>query len=491
MMYAVFTVRTMQKVKVVPGEDKICNSKRIFFFLTIINKIFRSAFCSLSIVGRTPSAMMITPTPRAISPQDIVRIYVPPAPPDEQKQIDARKTTTSPTKNANRKSFGGSRTSLASLERTNGSADGYASKRNSIISGDATPIRRRSLYRSDEEFSNNNFGATKSTSSSRRGSLGRKSPSMTLETNLMGCSHMARRRSSNLSNKIHMSLENISTISNTATEYISPPPKRMTSFEELAKQEKMCSTMPMQKIDVENRFTPDDDNFSVAQFMKVVNSPTATSSKFVSESSIHYTGFPSPIEYKPLKHRPLSSFDATSPSDDVSKLKYSRFYSSIDDNDECLADEKKSSDESSTSPNAKSVLSTPVNEQIPLLSSPLILDRSLIDDGIKSPRILLSSSSSPSYSNRKMHTSSTTVYSQPLLYHSPQSPDDDVNSILGPIEITQRQKSPQSDTMNSEYDERTAIERSYEFNMNPKSQTKNSNADMNKIRIKINQNQRN
>ncbi|XP_037051277.1 uncharacterized protein LOC119085120 [Bradysia coprophila] len=444
-----------------------------------------SAFCSLSIVGRTPSAMMITPTPRAISPQDIVRIYVPPAPPDEQKQMDAKKT--SPTKSAIKKSFGGSRTSLASLERTNGSVDGYASNRNSIISGDATPIRRRSLYRSEEELLNH-FGATKSTSSSRRGSLGRKSPSMTLESNLMGCSHMARRRSSDLSNKVHMSLENIST-SNTTTEYESPP-KRMTSFEELAKQDRMCSSMRITKSDVEHRFTPDDDNFSFAQFTKV-NSPTAASSKFVSESSIQYTGFSSPIEYKPLKHRPLSSFDASSPSDDVGKLKYSRFYSSIDDDDEYPADDKKSSDESSTSPNAKSILSTPVNEQIPLLSSPLILNKPLVGDGMKSPVTFTSSSSS--YTNRKMHTSSTTVCNLPLMYHSPQSPNDDVNSILGPIEITQRQKSPQSDTVNSEFDERADMGRSYEFNMNhnPKSQTKNSNADMNKIRIKINQNQRN
>lgn len=423
--------------------------------------------------------MMITPTPRAISPQDIVRIYVPPAPPDEQKQIA---TKTSPTKSANKRSISGSRTSLASLEKTNGTVDGYASNRNSIISGDATPIRRRSLYRSEEELLNH-FGASKSTSSSRRGSLGRKSPSMTLESNLMGCSHMARRRSSDLSNKINISLENIST-SNTTTAYESMP-KRMTSFEELAKQDKMCLSMQITKSNVEQRFTPDDDNFSFAQFTKI-NSPTATSSKYVSESNIQFSrGFSSPIEYKPLKHRPSSSVEASSPSDDVGKLKYSRFYSSIDDDDEYNG--KKSSDESSTSPNAKSILSTPVNEQIPLLSSPLILHKSLIDE---SPVTISSSTSS----KRNIHTSSTTItpsHNRPLLYHSPQSPIDDLNSILGPIEITQRQKSPQNDAMithNSEFDER-----SYEFNINhnPKSQTKNSNADMNKIRIKINQNQRN
>lgn len=434
--------------------------------------------------------MMITPTPRAISPQDIVRIYVPPAPPDERKVVA---TKTSPTKNVIKRSIGGSRTSLASLEKTNGSVDGHASNRNSIISGEATPIRRRSLYRSEEELLNHFGAANKSTSSSRRGSLGRKSPSMTLESNLMGCSHMARRRSSDLSNKIHMSLENIST-SNTTTEYESVP-KRMTSFEELAKQDKICSSMRLTKGDVEQRFTPDDDNFSFAQFTKI-SSPTAATSKYVSESNIQFRGYSSPIEYKPLKHRPSSSVEPSSPSDDVGKLKYSRFYSSIDDDDEYTADEKKSSDESSTSPNAKSILSTPVNEQIPLLPSPLILHKSLIDDRIKSPLTVTLSSS---LSNRNIHTSSTTItpmHNRPLLYHSPQSPIEDLNSVLGPIEITQRQKSPQSDTMNtnnSEFDERVAIERSYEFNINhnPKSQTKNSNADMNKIRIKINQNQRN
>lgn len=131
--------------------------------------------------------MMITPTPRAMSPHDIVRIYVPPAPPEERKPVP---TNTSPTKNAMKKSISGSRTSLTSLDKTNGTADGYASNRNSIISGEVTPIRRRSLYRSEEELVNH-FGGTKSTSSSRRGSLGRKSPSIALESNLMGCSHMA------------------------------------------------------------------------------------------------------------------------------------------------------------------------------------------------------------------------------------------------------------------------------------------------------------
>lgn len=46
------------------------------------NFVYRSAYCSLSVVGRQTS---LTPTPRAISPQDIVRIYVPPAPPEEQQ----------------------------------------------------------------------------------------------------------------------------------------------------------------------------------------------------------------------------------------------------------------------------------------------------------------------------------------------------------------------------------------------------------------------
>lgn len=427
--------------------------------------------------------MMITPTPRAMSPQDIVRIYVPPAPPEERKPVA---TNPSPTKNAMKKSISGSRTSLASLDKTNGTTDGYASNRNSIISGDATPIRRRSLYRSEEELVNH-FGGTKSTSSSRRGSLGRKSPSLALESNLMGCSHMARRRSSDRSNKIHMSLENISTSNTTTTEYETLP-KRMTSFEELARQDKMCSSMRITKSDVEQRFTPDDDdNFSFAQFNKV-SSPTAASSKYVSESNIQYRAFSSPIEYKPLKHRPASSVEASSP-DDVGKLKYSRFFSSVDDEDDYTADEKKSSDESSTSPNAKSILSTPVNEQIPL-----IMHKSLTDDGNKSPVTL-----SSSLSNRNIHTSSTTIVSSSTvqhhhhrpLYHSPQSQIDDLNSILAPIEITQRQQksSSQSDTIHSsEFDER-----SYEFNINhnPKSQTKNSNADMNKIRIKINQNQRN
>lgn len=213
---------------------------------------FRSALCSLSVVGRTT---MITPTPRAISPQDIVRIYVPPAPPEEQKsaQVTPKSNKSPSTKDSkpnsiteanniqkhpnnrissssNNASLNGSPkkapsppqlpTPTASTVTTVWSskpsltAFENESNKNSIISGETTPVRG-GFDQSDEDLTRSFIDASLSTnnslgyiglgggasSSSRRGSLSRKSPAAMFESNmLMECSHMIKRRLSSQSN---------------------------------------------------------------------------------------------------------------------------------------------------------------------------------------------------------------------------------------------------------------------------------------------------
>lgn len=207
---------------------------------------------------------MITPTPRAISPQDIVRIYVPPAPPDEQKtaqQIsklnkspntkDSKPNSISEANNIQQHPNNTNKISTS----TNGSLNASPKKAsppqlhtptastvaattiwsskpltglenesntNSIIygSGDLTPVRGGfnqsddDLTRSfiDASLSTNNSlgyigigggggGGGAASSSSRRGSLSRKSPLAMFESNmLMECSHMIKRRLSSQSN---------------------------------------------------------------------------------------------------------------------------------------------------------------------------------------------------------------------------------------------------------------------------------------------------
>ncbi|XP_055694336.1 USP6 N-terminal-like protein [Lutzomyia longipalpis] len=281
-----------------------------------------SGFCSLSIVGRTSSAMMITPTPRAISPQDIVRIYVPPAPPEE---VNGGNNTTLP----------GSVTEVS------------PKKRDSVVSGEVTPIRNSAMYRSDEELVQTLReieNGRHSSSSSRRGSMSRKSPSSALESEfVIECSHMK-------------SKERPATVANG---------QKLTSFEELARKEQERRGERV-VVGIDNRMSrsensyrrSDDEEFSYSYFSTRVGKEN--SSRFASDCNIQYRALPSSssIEYKSLhpsadgvheRLRPLGAADDEEEDDDDDERP------------------KKSSDDSSSSP--KSLLATPVNEMIPLLLS--------------------------------------------------------------------------------------------------------------------------
>lgn len=498
------------------------------------------------------------------------------------------------------------------------------SNKNSIIfgSGDITPQRQRfddELIQSFGEASITSIGNSgpRSTSSSRRGSLSRKSPSAMFDSGmLMECSHMTKRRLSNASNAdgrtrlsigsteniamtgtIRPTVSTISIRSNASESENSERKKIMTSFEQLAARQRQESELANRSDNSGiEKYSPDDDeNYSYSYYSvdKAQNAPSfipkgvsvlATGAdskpKYVSESNIQYRAFglsggpPSDIEYKAMKRRPCSSgndtgpfqfdpFFAPEPVKTATTKEYTRFYSTNEDYDDDDDEPKKSSDESSSSPNSKSILNTPVNETIPLLlSSPgmapeqrMIRTRSdSYGDAAQSPSKIPStfptttsrtitihsehhivdsqSMNEPSHvpvsshHKSKMRSPAPTIPTSPVspitptsrpsripLLHnnqkamsptlqSPQSPQaQDLNTILPPVEISHsgqlRQKviSPSShyvsETTRIEYDGH-AIRRG----SGRKSQQNNGSAggntnDMNTIRIKVNQNQRN
>lgn len=464
--------------------------------------------------------MMITPTLSTVSPHDVVRIYVPPAPPDEMEQINK-----SPSKSSlkdRKNTLSSSRTSLRSIELTNGNFESrHGSNRNSIISGDVTPIRR-SLHKSDEELSYSTYeclrqNGQKSTSSSRRGSLSRKSPLAVLETDLMECSHIQSKRRSieiDANADFKMSAENVSelqspTKSNISDFHGNDGKKKMTSFEELAKLDAAA---------INSRMTKSAYSFYNSN---VSHEPRPTKSLLLSDSTIQYKQFDeSDIDYY---HHTLNS--ANEPSDNIqfgydifSPKESSRFFSG-DEYDDRL----KSSDESSSSPNSKSVLNTPVNETLPLLpNSPSSSSHQrlvTIDDDAETP--ILSPNSPPynqsnsyvssmyapkkssSTNSIRSSTSSTTSKRPskiPLYHSSATSPTSDINTVLPPVEVSHtsnnRKRSPLVES--HDFDSRIAVpiggayefSRSHSNKSKSKSSSKNNSTDLNKIRIKINQNQR-
>lgn len=469
---------------------------------------------------------MLTPTPRAMSPQDIVRIYVPPAPPDEQQLINkfnsnATKETQptslplatagpdshrrSPPKdafNAKDPVTGGEQRALA---------PGTYDSNNKISitngSGDLTPIHyygmqpswdeelMRSINESASGCLSNASGGHRSTSSSRRGSLSRKSPSSMFESNLvMECSHMAAKRrlsiqSNNSGRLILGSSENISDLEQPSSlsyqrrNSLSNGGKVMTSFEQLAAlrckpPDESAEELPRRPVSVS--YSPDDDDsycYSYYNSYKLVESRQRKSplvvnraKRFGSESNIQYA---TQISSDSPKRRPYSCSTETSAfqndligvaaiSKATSIKEYKRFYgTSIDDDDNeenqgVSNDEerKKSSDDSSSSPAAE----TPVNDTIPLLAaSPptttvfgSIAESSLsghIRHQVKvKPHVTIAQtpivrpSRIPLLQNNQVMTASTSPVQHSSSSSPMQSPND-LNCVMAPIEVVGRRYS--------------------------------------------------
>uniref|UniRef100_A0A182XXC1 Rab-GAP TBC domain-containing protein n=1 Tax=Anopheles stephensi TaxID=30069 RepID=A0A182XXC1_ANOST len=251
-----------------------------------------SAIGSTSVVERSPSALQLM-TPRAMSPHDVVRIYVPPAPPEErvQQATDA----SAPAPNNHEPATNGTagqrrqRSSRASYNDEDGEEDDSKTRRNSEIdlylqqSMNAGPVvgngsaagaafgsgrfsdftsgdfqsQQQQQQQQQQQYgsllssaplspvasqSNNYASNGRSTSSSRRGSMSRKSPAPTLDSEfIIECSHLKNRK---YVPPEHHSSHNSLVLS--VGGGLPPAPygsrngsesnlNRMTSFEELAK----------------------------------------------------------------------------------------------------------------------------------------------------------------------------------------------------------------------------------------------------------------
>lgn len=414
-------------------------------------KFNRSTFCLLNLMGnQRQSTMRITPTPRAISPQDIVRIYVPAAPPEEAAAMRAGSAANlSPTTDNTHFRYQSSAPSQSGVQVANGGIklsivnggtstvvgtplSEKQSNRNSLIfgSGDITPVRQRldeDLIQSFGEASLSSIGnisnsGQHSTSSSRRGSLSRKSPSVINDSAQWECRHILQRRLSTSSSN-----DKKYGIVDTSSENLSPnvdhhQERVLTSFEQLAARQRQHNAEQQQKRishdtnrsysdhDGINKSSFEDDEKYTYTYYNVDKSPrlvTAgkTTKKYVSESNIQNKVSASPNELKHTndKRQPHSGASKTthtaefipigmpsSKSDQIaaptttayqapaaaatttSTEEYKRFYgTSVDDDDDDEEEPKRSSDDSSSSHNSKSTPNTPHTEMVPLLSSPI------------------------------------------------------------------------------------------------------------------------
>ena len=353
----------------------------------------------MSVVARSPSALnMSTPTPRAMSP-DVVRIYVPP--PDAEELEKMRKE--SPTNSSASKVS-------ANVNRISANDDESQTRRNSII-----------------EYGPSN-GRQSSSSSSRRGSMSRKSPAPLECDYIIECGHVKNQKYVPTTTTMTGSTSNLSLKSNNSRTNSESNIHRFTSFEELAKNNGLIMTNNSNNNNVNNinsvKEAPSSSSVIVTSRTKsgqrmskseiyegdlvysgdpIVATMTPYSNGMhmhKSDYNIHYKNISPPtkkspthydVEYKSFKMRQSSvgSGNESSPFDydllpgsnesqNSGALKnYSRFFH--EDGEEEDEDEdrliNKSSDDSSASPDGglaathhKSNLNTPINDTIPLLS---------------------------------------------------------------------------------------------------------------------------
>ncbi|XP_055637351.1 uncharacterized protein LOC129776011 isoform X2 [Toxorhynchites rutilus septentrionalis] len=401
-----------------------------------------SAVGSMSIVARSPSVQMTTP--RAMSPQDVVRIYVPPAPPEElQKTTPHSASTTtvvaavvskkdSPGKNTNRYSNGSNYSSngtpIVVSRQSNYNDDEFddsRTRRNSEIELYQPYNSGRFEYGNDYGISSsvqNYVTNGRSTSSSRRGSMSRKSPAPMLDGEfIIECSHLKNRK---YIPEYHTSQTSLNQAGVRVRNGSESNIHRMTSFEELAKNKYLSGSSNSLLKNV-------NDDFVIRHMVKakgnrltkseiydtVDSSESGSNDRYEAYTSVHQKisrGHKSDynIQYKNISHRGSigegnrheynsieykafktrqtsresgndnSPFDydlLTDGRDENSALcNYDRFFNNEDDDEDKLLN--KSSDESSTSPppnkqvqyvqKTSSLAKNTSNEFIPLLSSP-------------------------------------------------------------------------------------------------------------------------
>lgn len=441
--------------------------------------------------------MMITPTPRAITPQDIVRIYVPAASPEEIEKMNGEKNIFEINNH---------------FKETNGFINKSNSNRNSHCSGENTPVRNSLIITEDDIYSDLGMNGRASTSSSRRGSMSRKSPAFVDNDLLVECTHMRSRKNSSSDTKEDISPNdpNRMKLMIGAKDVVAEEGKKkiMTSFEELAKksEERMSRS---ENYGSPGKFTSDEEDFTFYHPTKSIR--LKEYSKYESDCNIQYKALSSSIgsdtEHRTYQRRQNSSGNESSPFESDGHGTKMRFFGAEED---YVSRKSKSSDDSTPSP--KSVLTTPVNDTIPLLSSPqndekfkfkipISLSRSYIkespvDDSYDSYNPSSTGSLHLELQNRSTGPESLDSYmiknniqikksppSKIPLYQPIKSPTMEI----GVIQI--------NSTSFDVGDRRIAapIGGAYEFNSMHKNRNQKSktNNESNKIRIKINQSQKN
>ncbi|XP_038115917.1 uncharacterized protein LOC6039691 isoform X2 [Culex quinquefasciatus] len=421
-----------------------------------------SAIGSMSVVARSPSATQLA-TPRAMSPQDVVRIYVPPAPPEEKQQQshplqkgtpNSASTTTvvaaaaamkkdSPGRNTNRYSngsnySGGGGGTPVVVSRASNYNDEEEEEAKTRRNSEIELYSGRFEYGSDygtTTSSIQNYGVNgRSTSSSRRGSMSRKSPAPMLDGEfIIECSHLKGRKYVPDHHASHTSLtQGGRGVRNGSDSNI----HRMTSFEELAKNKVTTGGSNSSLLKHVN------DDYIIRQMVRargnrmtkseiyetVDSSESGSNDRYEiyasinsqkisrghkSDYNIQYKNMSTrggaamgesvgghdynSIEYKTFKTRQSSreSGNDSSPFDydllpdgrhENSALRdYNRFFNNEDDDEDKLLN--KSSDESSTSPpphrqqvqyiQQKPSPMSPNVEAVPLLSSPTVRKTSI------------------------------------------------------------------------------------------------------------------
>lgn len=445
---------------------------------------------------------MITPTPSAMSPQDIVRIYVPPPPPDE-KLYQTKPSSENLSKLSNKKSF--------AID------DKQINKRNSIANCDGANVSKNTIYKSEEELRLLNdltgINASNISSSSRRGSMSRKSPSV-FEKDTNDCSHIRSRKNSfsdNLSvrtpstlslndpHRVKLSIgmveienrNDLKSGNKIVSSNIST--KRMTSFEELAKS----------KINMIDRMTK-SDNYENETFLyhdghssnyeknngsniqyKTLSSSVGSEKEFTS----NYISSKNNTENSPIEDYDNKSMK---PMESINTGKYNTFFRNGkgDEEDETDDDDNyktinKSSDDSSSSPNSKSALATPVNETIPLLSSPNENIHNIYQFSIE-PTTLVSSPTKNRFLIKSPYEDSgpESLDSYMIQKNGSNNFDNRIATNLGASYEMHNTRIIPSSTISS-----SPSSSSYRNNIPQKINSKND-FEINKIRIKINHNQK-
>lgn len=366
-----------------------------------------------------------TPTP-SMSTQDVVRIYVPPADVSDKHVFHRERGDDETSQCSNRSSIIQVEYETLPFERSSNRVEKTSPLKSPSKPHDQTSPGANKFQPQQYYYYPNPNQTVYQSSSSRRGSMARKTPSPLLNE-LIVCDHRKSQDNINEDNSISYSVNGSVTNSNKFYQFntnnnnnSNSSLKRLTSFEELAKKSDSNSLLYIHETTAEtfqnynssnskpksdynicyNYKNLDDEleNSSV-KHQQVIKKSTSHSYNIRRSDRKHSSSDNSPFDYDLLKEKRKDNrfmYEDGRPSEtnDNSIKSYDRFFNSDDEleDDEIrhnrAAKLKSSSsgthkyrshisgteaddddENSSNSPTNKSILNTPINETMPLLSS--------------------------------------------------------------------------------------------------------------------------